>query len=132
MKKRRNNSTCASALQISLSAALISISAILLASTFKAAPAASDLSAPIAPVLEGDKDLAIAGPVSRPALSAVDAFTFANTGSLNTARELHTAMLLPNGKVLVAGGLGVSASLTSAELYEPSSSRSPGRTVPRW
>ena len=103
MKKRRNNSTRASALQITLSAALISISAILLASTFKAAPAASGLSAPIAPALEGDKDLAIAGPVSGPTLSAVDAFTFDNTGSLNTARVHHTATLLSNGKVLVAG-----------------------------
>ena len=75
------------------------IFAILLASSFKAAPAASDLSAP----LEGDKDLAIAGPVSGPVLSAVDTFTFSNTGNLNTARNPHTATLLPNGKVLVAG-----------------------------
>jgi hypothetical protein len=121
MKKRRNNSTRASALQITLSAALISISAILLASTFKAAPAASDLSAPIAPALEGDKDLAIAGPVSGPTLSAVDAFTFDNTGSLNTARVHHTVTLLPNGKVLVAGGQDTSGYLTSAELYDPAS-----------
>jgi len=120
MKKRRNNSTRALALQITLSAALISISAILLASTFTAAPAASELSAPIAPALEGDKNPAIAGPVSRPVHSAVDAFTFDNTGSLNAARYLHTATLLPNGKVLVAGGINGNI-LTSAELYDPAS-----------
>ena len=48
--------------------------------------------------------------------------TFALTGSLNTARYNHTATLLPNGKVLVVGGLGVNgvyASLASAELYDP-------------
>ena len=40
MKKRQNNSARASALQITLSVALLSISAILFASSFKAAPAA--------------------------------------------------------------------------------------------
>ena len=98
------------------------MSAVLLASTFKAAPAASGLIAPIAPVAEGDKDLAIPGPASVSSLSPVDApFTFDNTGSLNTARELHTATLLPNGKVLVAGGQNNSGYLTSAELYDPAS-----------
>jgi hypothetical protein len=44
------------------------------------------------------------------------------TGSLNTARVGHTATLLPNGKVLVAGGtLNASDSLASAELYDPAS-----------
>ena len=48
--------------------------------------------------------------------------TWAATGSLNTARDVHTASLLPNGMVLVAGGLGNSVLfLTSAELYDPAS-----------
>jgi len=53
--------------------------------------------------------------------------TWTNTGSLNTARTGHTATLLPNGLVLVAGGTdlptdGYGSSgdmLTSAELYDP-------------
>ena len=103
--KKQNNSARAWALQITLSAALISISAVLLASTFKAAPAASGVSAAIAPALEGDKN-----PASG---------TWTVTGSLNTGRLAHTATLLPNGKVLVAGGVG--SLLASAELYDPAS-----------
>ena len=38
------------------------------------------------------------------------------TGSLNTARDSHTATLLPNGIVLVAGGFGPVRA--SAELYD--------------
>jgi hypothetical protein len=59
------------------------------------------------------------------ASAAVPAFggtsgTWANTGSLNTARTDHTATLLPNGQVLVAGGLDASSTpLASAELYNP-------------
>ena len=40
------------------------------------------------------------------------------TGSLATARDGHTATLLPSGKVLVAGGYNGSY-LRSAELYDP-------------
>src|SRR6266566_6362115 len=48
--------------------------------------------------------------------------TWTATGSLNTGRYLHTASLLPNGMVLVAGGTGNSdLVLTSAELYDPAS-----------
>ncbi|QBB69039.1 hypothetical protein ELE36_00825 [Pseudolysobacter antarcticus] len=40
------------------------------------------------------------------------------TGLLTTPRYLHTATLLPSGKVLVAGGSNTSR-LASAELYDP-------------
>src|SRR5438477_478504 len=43
---------------------------------------------------------------------------FVITGSLATARNGHTATLLPNGKMLVAGGEDGNSILTSAELYE--------------
>src|SRR5947207_11880308 len=39
--------------------------------------------------------------------------------SMNTARQLHTATLLPNGKILVVGGSDLSNSIASAELYDP-------------
>jgi N-acetylneuraminic acid mutarotase len=41
------------------------------------------------------------------------------TGSLNTARYVHTASLLSNGIVLVAGGISGFNSFASAELYYP-------------
>ena len=41
------------------------------------------------------------------------------TGDLLTARYLHTATLLPNGQVLVAGGWLNDLLLASAELYDP-------------
>jgi N-acetylneuraminic acid mutarotase len=41
------------------------------------------------------------------------------TGALGTARSGHTATLLANGKVLIAGGYDNSSALNSAELYDP-------------
>jgi hypothetical protein len=39
---------------------------------------------------------------------------------MNEARHFHTSTLLPNGQVLVAGGIVVgSAQLATAELYDP-------------
>src|SRR5438067_2439827 len=46
--------------------------------------------------------------------------TFTYTGSLGTARNYHTATVLPSGKVLVAGGDdSIGTSLNSTELYDP-------------
>ena len=82
MKKQQHNSIHGWALQIALSIALLSMSAVLLASSFKATPAASGFSAPIKQVVAGDKDLVIAGPASSQSLSAADApFAFNNTKS---------------------------------------------------
>src|SRR5207253_5732141 len=66
--------------------------------------------------------------------------TWSVTGSLSTARYVHTATLVPNGKVLVAGGHDPlsGSSFASAELYDPATgtwsatdslSRSEGRRV---
>jgi len=44
---------------------------------------------------------------------------WSNAGSPATPRLGHTATLLPNGKVLVAGGGNGSSSVASAELYDP-------------
>jgi hypothetical protein len=43
--------------------------------------------------------------------------TWTRTGSLNVPRYYHTAVTLPNGQVLVAGGAGVDSVLSPAELY---------------
>jgi len=42
-----------------------------------------------------------------------------NTGSMTVGREGHTATLLSNGKVLVAGGWNNGGFQSSAELYDP-------------
>src|SRR6266513_3014486 len=54
-------------------------------------------------------------------LSHLDSGTWTYTGSLNTVRRSHTATLLPNGMVLVAGGFAPNSVLASAELYHPAS-----------
>ncbi|HWO00328.1 MAG TPA: kelch repeat-containing protein, partial [Blastocatellia bacterium] len=48
-----------------------------------------------------------------------DTGTWSTTGKLNTYRFNHTATLLQNGKILVAGGANGSVLIDSAELYDP-------------
>ena len=45
-------------------------------------------------------------------------FQFEPTGSLRVARQQHTATLLSNGRVLVAGGSGATGIFSSAEQYD--------------
>jgi len=47
--------------------------------------------------------------------------TWTPSGSLNTARAFHTATLLLNGMVVVAGGSDYYGALNSAEIYNPTS-----------
>ena len=78
MKKQQNNFTRGRALQVALSIALVSISAVLLASSSNATP-----------------------------------YTFGNTGSLSLYATGTRSTLLPNGKVLVAGGYNGSTILAA-------------------
>jgi hypothetical protein len=62
--------------------------------------------------------------------------SFTATGDMNSTRHMHTATLLPNGKVLVAGGCFKNGGpgQASAELYDPATAtfRSTGSmTTPR-
>jgi hypothetical protein len=52
-------------------------------------------------------------------LVVVPPTSFVNGSPLSAARSGHIATMLPNGKVLVAGGVGSSGPLSSAELYDP-------------
>ena len=57
-----------------------------------------------------------------PALELYDPATgtWTGTGAPGAPRGFHTATLLPNGKVLIAGGYNLSGGfLSSAELYDP-------------
>lgn len=64
--------------------------------------------------------------------------TFTAAGKLGTERELHTASLLPSGKVLVTGGQSETDYLETTELFDPSKPAAQAWTAgpkmfkPRW
>lgn len=80
-----------------------------------------------ATLLISGKVLIAGGAVSAQTLATADTAelydpasgTFAVTGDMGTARAGHTATLLPDGRVLVAGGI-IDSPLNSAEIYDPS------------
>jgi hypothetical protein len=62
--------------------------------------------------------------LASPAVQVARSATFVDTGSMTANRENHTATLLPDGTVLVAGGVinadsNPQVDLSSAELYDP-------------
>ena len=73
--------------------------------------------------VEGDDGRLIDSPTAE--LYDPSTGTWTSTGSLNNKRFLHTATLLPDGKVLVAAGADISGgfyfAIASAELYDPAS-----------
>ena len=79
-------------------------------------------------IVGGSNEPTYGGPPP-PALASAELYdpktgTFSRTGSTATPREWHTATLLPDGRVLIAGGTGNHGTFAaSAELYDPRSGK---------
>jgi N-acetylneuraminic acid mutarotase len=70
--------------------------------------------------------LVVGGTDGAGVFSSAEIFTpatgnWAPIASMISARQSHTATLLPNGKVLIAAGLNATGTVAQAELYDPTS-----------
>jgi hypothetical protein len=73
--------------------------------------------------------------VDPPPNTGPSAGIFTAIGNMTTARVYHSATLLNNGKVLIAGGWDGSHAVASAELYDPATrtfTPTGSMTAPRW
>ncbi len=83
-----------------------------------------------ATLLADGRVLVSGGTTVRPRIAALrrtDVFDPANgswtrAGDMNTPRSGHSATLLPDGRVLVAGGIGNAAAASTAERFDPATS----------
>jgi PKD repeat protein len=86
-------------------------------------------------LIAGGLGIGTTGPIASAELYDPILGTF-SAGDNMTARYFHTATLLANGKVLIAGGFGAAGPLDSAELYDPASHTfsavGVGMTAPRY
>jgi len=90
--------------------------------TARSSPTATLLPSGKVLVSGGQTSLALPTSIASAELYNPGTNTWATAGSLATGRSVHTATLLPSGKVLVAGGLNNAASasnIATAELYDP-------------
>src|SRR5438874_9934336 len=129
MKKQQNNFTRGWALQIALSIALLSILAVLLASSSEAAPFTFGNTGSLnigryfhtATLLPNGKVLVTGGYDGVNYLSSAELYdpasgTWSATGSLSTEDRKNAVKLLPNGKVLGAGGGKVNGGVNMREM----------------
>jgi hypothetical protein len=75
-------------------------------------------------LIAGGESVSVSPVVSENPLATAELYdpttaTFRATGTMTTARRMHTATLLPDNRVLIVGGYGGTDALASAELFDP-------------